>query len=291
MEIVIMIMVKMIMMGVVAGTYRERFATEPITATHLMLVVFSLGVVVRSAPESCERAAPCTIPRVSRLDMDTFAREYEDKMPVIIIEGLDRNTRIRDVLDKRNMLDRYGDETITTGTANSFTGRQTKRMALADYMNYMANPQPLNRTGNTTWYLFGDNAEPFWTDIVALYRFPTVAIAQRVVEPGRPMTPVVGLGGINSGVPFHVHGEGWSEVIHGAKRWFLFPRNGKRPVFDPNKSQYQWLWDEYHKLGDEERLSLHECTIKPGEVLYFPSQWYHATLNIEPYTAFVSLFA
>ena len=33
-----------------------------------------------------------------------------------------------------------------------------------------------------------------------------------------------------------------------------------------------------------------ECTISFGEALYFPSQWYHATLNLDKYTAFVSTF-
>lgn len=30
--------------------------------------------------------------------------------------------------------------------------------------------------------------------------------------------------------------------------------------------------------------------ISPGEILYFPDRWMHATLNIEEYNAFVSVF-
>ena len=32
-------------------------------------------------------------------------------------------------------------------------------------------------------------------------------------------TAAFGIGGVASGVPFHTHGGGWSEVIHGAKHW------------------------------------------------------------------------
>jgi hypothetical protein len=37
-------------------------------------------------------------------------------------------------------------------------------------------------------------------------------------------------------------------------------------------------------------LALHECVIYPGEVLYFPPMWMHATLNLESYNVFMSLF-
>ena len=33
-----------------------------------------------------------------------------------------------------------------------------------------------------------------------------------------------------------------------------------------------------------------ECTINAGEMIYFPDQWHHATINLSPYTVFVSSF-
>ena len=33
-----------------------------------------------------------------------------------------------------------------------------------------------------------------------------------------------------------------------------------------------------------------ECTINEGEMIYFPDQWHHATINLEKYTVFVSSF-
>jgi hypothetical protein len=35
---------------------------------------------------------------------------------------------------------------------------------------------------------------------------------------------------------------------------------------------------------------LFECTLFPGDVLYFPAMWMHGTLNVESYNVFMSLF-
>jgi ribosomal protein L16 Arg81 hydroxylase len=33
-----------------------------------------------------------------------------------------------------------------------------------------------------------------------------------------------------------------------------------------------------------------ECTLSSGDILYFPNMWWHATVNVDDYTAFVSTF-
>lgn len=33
-----------------------------------------------------------------------------------------------------------------------------------------------------------------------------------------------------------------------------------------------------------------ECTLHPGDLIYFPNGWHHATINLDPYTVFVSAF-
>ena len=44
---------------------------------------------------------------------------------------------------------------------------------------------------------------------------------------------------VGTGVPFHFHGPGFAEVIHGAKRWFLYPFE-ERPEFDPDRTTLEW---------------------------------------------------
>ena len=38
-----------------------------------------------------------------------------------------------------------------------------------------------------------------------------------------------------------------------------------------------------------ETVELHECTLRPGEALFFPDKWWHATLNIDT-AVFISTF-
>mmetsp|Transcript_29650 Transcript_29650/g.71741 ORF Transcript_29650/g.71741 Transcript_29650/m.71741 type:complete len:512 (-) Transcript_29650:66-1601(-) len=33
-----------------------------------------------------------------------------------------------------------------------------------------------------------------------------------------------------------------------------------------------------------------ECTLNPGDLIYFPDMWWHATINLDEYTAFISTF-
>ena len=38
------------------------------------------------------------------------------------------------------------------------------------------------------------------------------------------------------------------------------------------------------------QTGLYECTLDAGDMIYFPDGYYHATINLSPYTAFVSTF-
>ena len=95
-----------------------------------------------------------------------------------------------------------------------------------------------------------------------------------------------GLAGPGTGVPFHFHGPGFAETIYGRKRWFL-TRPDVKPEFHPNKTTLQWFMDDYPTV--REQIDIFECTLRPGEVIYFPDKWWHATLNIDT-SVFISTF-
>ena len=93
-----------------------------------------------------------------------------------------------------------------------------------------------------------------------------------------------GCAGPGTGVPFHFHGPGFAESIYGRKRWFLTAPDD-RPEFHPNKTTLQWFTEDYSKVKNQ----MYECTLKPGEVIYFPDKWWHATLNLDT-SVFISTF-
>ena len=91
---------------------------------------------------------------------------------------------------------------------------------------------------------------------------------------------------ICKGVPFHYHGPGFAETLHGRKRWFLY-KPDEKPIFNPDKSTIQWLLEEYTQLNPSQMP--YECTLDPLDIIYFPDRWWHATLNVDN-AVFISTF-
>ena len=246
-----------------------------------------------SPAESCVDEGPCTIERVRAEDLSVaeFEAKYKEIKPVIVVTGLGYNARLRAAVDREALLAEYGDMAVSLGTAESYTGKSTLKVPFRRYINDMITvPQTLDSLGNETYYLFGSNQGKRFPELLAVYRLPPF---DAMVNENQYSTLSFGLAGQNSGVPFHGHGPGWSEVLHGRKRWFLYPRNESRKAseivpFDPDESQLQWYRRVYPTLAAEEMPT--ECTIKPGEMLYFPTWWLHAVLNLDSFTSFISTF-
>ena len=80
------------------------------------------------------------------------------------------------------------------------------------------------------------------------------------------------LGGAGSGAPYHYHKDAWNVAVFGRKRWFLTPPlrsfYSSQPVAD-------WL-----RADGERRDRPLECVQEPGDILYVPHMWGHATLNL-----------
>jgi hypothetical protein len=95
-----------------------------------------------------------------------------------------------------------------------------------------------------------------------------------------------GIGAVGSGAQWHAHGPGFCEVLHGRKHWALLESGA--PEFDRQYPSRHWFDYLYSKWDNREKLW--ECTLGPGDAIYFPNNWWHTTVNLDPYTAFVSTF-
>ena len=167
-------------------------------------------------------------------------------------------------------------------------------------------PQTEASLGNETLYHFGcafvgsrsqlrsrllfrrrprsDNDHAAWAPLLSAYVQPPF------IPPSAAVSLSFGLAGPGSGVPFHIHGAGYSEPLVGRKRWLLYPP-AQRPAFDPDESTLAWVRRRLSG-GAQQQLPPApplECTIGPGEALYFPSRWWHATLNVDE-AVFMSTF-
>ncbi|XP_028310633.1 jmjC domain-containing protein 8 isoform X2 [Gouania willdenowi] len=214
----------------------------------------------------------------SSLSHQQFLERYAYSQP-LVLRGLTDNSRFRKSCSRSNLLEVYGALTVRLSTANTFSYRKVD-VPFRDYVNRFLRPQSVNALGSETLYFFGDNNYSEWRGLLDQYQVPPYVLPQT------SSALSFGVAGAGTGVPFHWHGPGFSEVIYGRKRWFLYPPD-REPHFHPNRTTLSWLRETYPHLPEDEAPL--ECTIRPGEVLYFPDRWWHATLNLDT-SVFISTF-
>ena len=132
-----------------------------------------------------------------------------------------------------------------------------------------------------TLYWFGDdvlNNQQWLQQILRYYKSPPYVVSD-FTQPSLSF----GMGGQGTGVPFHFHGPGFQQMLTGRKRWYLA---ADRPRFDPNETTIQWALERREK---DKQPFIYECTLHPGDIIFFPSLWWHATLNLD-FAIFLSTF-
>ncbi|XP_071975827.1 jmjC domain-containing protein 8-like [Engystomops pustulosus] len=221
----------------------------------------------------------CTVERRDgAITYSEFIEQYAYKRPVII-QGITDNSEFRSLCRREKLLQMYGDRSVRLSTANTYSYDKVD-VPFQEYVEHLLRPQDLDSLGVDTLYFFGDNNFTEWGSLFQKYIPPPFKL------PGTTGAYSFGIAGSGTGVPFHWHGPGYSEVIYGRKRWFLYPPD-KTPEFNPNRTTLSWMLETYPLLPAAERPI--ECTIRPGEVLYFPDHWWHATLNLDT-SVFISTF-
>uniref|UniRef100_A0A674HDT4 Jumonji domain containing 8 n=2 Tax=Passeriformes TaxID=9126 RepID=A0A674HDT4_TAEGU len=249
----------------------------------------------------------CTVERAdASLTYPLFLQRFAFSRP-LILGGVTDNSAFRALCTREKLLAAFGPFPVRLSTANTYSYRKGERGAVPgcggpappfppplprspsvpavdvpfqEYVEQLLKPQDPARLGSDTLYFFGDNNFTEWGPLFQHYVPPPFRI------PGTSPAYSFGIAGSGSGVPFHWHGPGFSEVIFGRKRWFLYPPD-QTPHFHPNETTLAWLQHTYPTLPPAQRPL--ECTLRPGEVLYFPDRWWHATLNLDT-SVFISTF-
>eukprot|EP00163_Fabomonas_tropica_P028400 TRINITY_DN5766_c0_g1_i1.p1 TRINITY_DN5766_c0_g1~~TRINITY_DN5766_c0_g1_i1.p1 ORF type:complete len:437 (-),score=100.21 TRINITY_DN5766_c0_g1_i1:235-1545(-) len=93
------------------------------------------------------------------------------------------------------------------------------------------------------------------------------------------------LGKDGSSVGFHKHPDAWNALVHGEKRWFVYPPQWnptpallKKFPDLPSMPHTQWFKEVYPILKPRDKPT--ECVQREGDLIYLPGMWAHATISI-----------
>lgn len=236
-----------------------------------------------------EAQHPCTIERISTA---VFERRFGPRglpplfpTPLVIDQDpkkrSSRNSHFRDLTRLEKILDSFPPGfNITLSSSNSYSEHR-RTLPFADYLDDISKQDTLpDQRSNETWYFFGETYSSLWKDLLENYEIPSCHACDKDM-----VALSFGIGNRGSGVQWHVHGPGFAETIWGRKHWVVMQN---KPDFHPDQTSRNWMEYTYTQLYPDDRPL--ECTLEPGDILYFPDMWYHATINLDSYTAFVSTF-
>lgn len=110
-------------------------------------------------------------------------------------------------------------------------------------------------------------------------------------------SPSFSLGAKRMGTTFHKHDHSWLAQLHGRKLWFLhdgdleeadiMDKSLKFDTEDVDNVTYdidQFDSCSYHKHPPEHAVNFRRCVASPGDIMYVPITWEHATCSLDDWT-------
>jgi len=293
-----------------------------LTTLAILLLVSCSLLICASKPNSREHLAAthksdeCNI---AVLTSCTDALSYFPHSP-FILRSLTNHSHFTSLTTQEALLARLSSSPITLASANTYSHDRRTVPFNAYLASLTSSAVSLNASANDTWYFFGDHDDPTTSStplatLLTHYPIPPLYYGQSDCDSGTGYSVVdqppsryemrlsFGLGGRYSGTPFHYHSSVFAHVLHGRKRWLLYPPSHLPPaaIVRPHMSAIQWL-DEMWRGGGVDvesdsggsvgsvRDGVLGCVCDAGDVLYLPDGWLHMTLNMEEYNVFVSSF-
>lgn len=212
---------------------------------------------------------PCTIHRISRSELHRLygpggLPNSEYPLPIIIHpdDDIDYNSIFANLTTYTNLPTNFppnfqvtlsGSDSLSTHRRNAPLQQYLTEITAANNGSGTTLPSQL---GNETWYFFGETHSSIWSTFLrehyALPPCQSCASALQNVRRQRQRENIAvsfGIGNIGSGVQWHIHGPGFSETVHGAKHWVLYPPQNE-PLYDSNYASRHWMESTYPTLDD-----------------------------------------
>ena len=252
------------------------------------------AALVHACPLTAGARAPDVVDANDMVANPGLFEEYFHSKRPLVVRGAARDWAFRSKWTRKTLMKRFGKRQVPYGT-----------VPYASFFNATATERgPLERVVSGSsggFYVFTAAGE---TDLV-----------QDVLEFGQaplPLPPIFGggglgaeptavqfyLGGPSTGAPVHFHDDAWNALAFGLKRWFLWE---PEDAFYRRDSTMDWAAQHLQnhcdtcKLSNDERKGAeYPCPIEfmqhPGDIVYVPRGFAHATLNIQTSVGFAVEF-
>lgn len=231
---------------------------------------------------------------IATLDAPADQAVFEDFLFMrrpLVLRGEVANSSSRDRFKRTRIVQRYGEELIVAGRipyADAFGIREKFESTLEKYVDYMENV-----TEASPWYIF---------QTMNTVRQPDMSFIDGDIKLDNSMMdrlsfagslPVVKarqffLGPRSAGAPVHTHTDAANYLMYGRKRWRLYPPNAAfystLPAFEAEASFFTSFFLIFLQADDARAggtVPPLECVQGGGDMLFIPSTWAHATLNLE----------
>ena len=229
--------------------------------------------------ETAEDEVACNIDRIDFNEnwTELFLRKYYGREPVVL-KGWRKSyvTELQRRVKRKAFFETFGHVEVSAGKPweLALKGASVRRTNLSDFMETSMVDRDGTVIFDRTSVLRETGMDRDWETLPGLDNRSQFHDWRTRPQKGPDL--ILSLGYDGSGLAFHFHSESYSLMLHGRKRWGIFaPHKMAKSGFAATEDYRTWL----AKRSTEERPTW-ECVQDPGDLLYVPEGFYHATVNL-----------
>ena len=233
---------------------------------------------------------PCNIDRVdgSTLTSSDFATTFLHKRPVLLYNLPQQSQEFTNTISRTQL--RKSQAMVLVGSASSRLDSYTEgtNQTLSTFLKSLdRRKRPKKHCASVYDEIFFKNRPDLVSDFHVWDMLSGSSLGATAGRSGSMLesncSMILSVGGTPSGLTFHQKGDSVLLLLEGKKRWFLYSEEahygGVPGGFRDDTCGSEWAEEVLPTLNST--LLPMQCVQEPGEVMYVPQAWWHATTNID----------